>query len=121
LQSQRLLNWKLETVRSPNGDVVSSLIISAETIERALLFKRTITLALTPDGQTTAVIPDCAECIQAISPIDNLVGDVLDPTNLCMEEATAADLRTLLQRLERSVSLVREAIDRMTSAPKARC
>ena len=33
-----------------------------------------------------------------------------------MEEATVSDLKTLLQRLEQSVGLVKDAIDQMASA-----
>jgi len=43
-------------------------------------------------------------------PLDQLMRATLAPQNLRMEEATIADLTTLLQRLEDSANLVKEAL-----------
>jgi hypothetical protein len=54
-----------------------------------------------------------------VASIEVLVKRAVNAENLRMEEATAADLSTLLQRLEDSVRLVKVAISQMASETKA--
>jgi hypothetical protein len=101
---------------------VTSITVPAGTLEKALNSEELLTLAITPTGEVTAVISfvDSAELtLHASLPIDRLVRNALETENLRMEEATAADLNTLLQSLERSVGLVRDAIDQMATSLKA--
>jgi hypothetical protein len=48
-------------------------------------------------------------------PIDDLLQRAVSAENLRLEETKIVDLRILLKRLERSVSLVKEAIDQMAA------
>ncbi|MGN8550366.1 hypothetical protein ACQPTN_39750 [Bradyrhizobium sp. 13971] len=49
--------------------------------------------------------------------IDGLVAKAVTEENLRLEEAVGSDLRSLLQSLEHSVNLVREAMARLPQAP----
>lgn len=101
-----------------DGSSIASITVPAELIGKALISGVSLTLAATPNGQVKAVLshPDLAETIsRQVFPIDGLVRDALDAENLRMEEATATDLTILLQRLERSISYARDAINQLAT------
>jgi hypothetical protein len=105
----------------PDGTAITSITVSAEII-KTLNLGGSVSLAVTPDGRVAAVVshPNSAEStLREDFPIDSLVQNALELENLRMEEATVSDLKTLLQRLEHSVGLVKVAIDQMAGASKA--
>lgn len=102
----------------PDGTAITSITVSAEIIEKTLNLGGSVALAVTPDGQVAAVVShsnSAKSTLRGASPIDSLVRNALDFENLRMEEATVSDLNTLLQRLERSVGLAKDAISQMAS------
>jgi hypothetical protein len=54
-----------------------------------------------------------------VQALDVLVQRAVNTENLRMEEATISDLNALLQRLECSISLVKDAIRQISSEPIA--
>jgi hypothetical protein len=104
-----------------DGTAISSVTVSADIIEKTLNLSGSIGLAVTLDGQVTAVVShsDFTEVtLRGASSIDGLVQNALDFENLRMEEATTADLNALLERLEHSVRLVKSALSRMRQEQK---
>lgn len=95
------------------GRVVAALEIPLELIERAVLANVTVEIALAGDGNIASSIAGrtsgCSSASRTIS-IDQLVQGFLTSNNLHMEEATHAELRTLLGRLQDSANAVLHAI-----------
>jgi hypothetical protein len=103
----------------PSGETITSITVSAETIEKTLKLCESVALGVTPDGQVraeTTFLEAPESRLREAFPIDILVRNTLNSENLRMEEATVSDLKTLLQRLEQSVGLVKDAIDQMAGA-----
>jgi hypothetical protein len=106
-------------------DAVSMVEVPAPVVEQIVLIKASLTTRLAPNGTVISrasmshaagsVIDSFSETMA----IDDLVQRAIDKENLRMEEATVGDLRILLQNLERSVILVKDAIDLMTGVSKA--
>ncbi|MCP1913414.1 hypothetical protein J2R96_005894 [Bradyrhizobium elkanii] len=95
------------------GEVICTVKLPVPIVEAAIVRRSNISIILTAGG-----------CVEASSggsvaneQIDDLVARTLTQVNLRMEEATASDLESLLHRLERSISLVKEAIARTLAAP----
>ncbi len=105
----------------PDGTAITSTIVTAEIIEKIVNLRGSVALTITVDGQVAVAVSysnSVESAVHGAAPIDILVRNALNFENLRMEEASAADLRALLQRLQRSVDLVREAIDRMANYSK---
>lgn len=97
-----------------SDNVVAAVEIPSRILEEAVLSKLTLSCRLTPDGD---VIPQSMfEHGKAPSAgssplsLDQLIRATFTPKNLYMEEATIANLTTMLQRLEESASVVRDAL-----------
>ncbi|MHC6157005.1 hypothetical protein ACVSQB_35210 [Bradyrhizobium elkanii] len=98
--------------------VVAAIEIPARLLEETISSSMTLSCRLTPDGE---VIPEPSfeqdrTSSTGISPLplDQLIRATLAPQNLHMEEATIANLTTMLQRLEESVSIAKDALARCT-------
>ncbi|WP_445217113.1 hypothetical protein ACKWRH_34165 [Bradyrhizobium sp. Pa8] len=102
---------------SETGTVVAAIEIPAGLLEEAISSNLTSSCRLTPDGDLISESSfDYGNASAAMStspmPLDQLIRATLAPQNLHMEEATVANLRTMLQRLEESTSAVRETLAR---------
>ena len=101
------------------GEVICAVEMAASIAESAVLKHSGLGIVATLDGyikpsiSATTVRGLSDERMFGAESIDELVARLLASENLRMEETTAADLAPLRQRLERSVSLVKEAIDKM--------
>lgn len=95
------------------GEVICIVKLPVPVAEAAILRRSKISIILTPDGCVEA--SSCGSV--ANEQIDDLVARTVTQANLRMEEATASNLESLLRRLERSISLVKEAIARALAAP----
>jgi hypothetical protein len=98
-------------------DVLSAIEIPAEIVEEAVTSKLSISVTLSPTGEVTAALEESTPAYVAnfdstLIPIDALVAQVVAPENLHLEEAGGDELRTLLVRLERSVTCVKDALAR---------
>jgi hypothetical protein len=105
------------------SDYVSAVELPTQIVEQTVLKRASVTVRIGPDGTVIShmlpsnaadTIPDPPTDVVAL---DVLVRRALNTENLRMEEATVSDLNTLLQRLEGSVSLVKEAISQISSEP----
>jgi hypothetical protein len=98
---------------APTGQVVASIEIPLELIERAVLTRVSVEIALSADGEIVStangVTFACSSARKTIS-VDKLVEMFLDRKNLHMEEATDRELGRLLNRLQNSVQAVQRAI-----------
>ena len=94
------------------GEVICSAKSPVPIAEAAILMRSKILIILTPGGRVEVSSGGSA----ANEQIDDLVARTVTQANLRMEEATASDLKSLLHRLERSISLVKEAIARAPAA-----
>jgi hypothetical protein len=105
------------------SDYVSVVEVPIPIVEQTVLTRATLTARLGPDGTViSSVIMSGGNASYAptgVTSIDALVQKAVSSENLRMEEATAADLITFLQRLEDSVRLVRRATSQPLSEPKA--
>ena len=95
------------------GEVICAVKLPFPIADAAILRRSKISIILTPAGRVEVSSGGSA----ANEQIDDLVARTVTQANLRMEEATASDLESLLHRLERSISLVKEAI---AQAPAAR-
>lgn len=95
------------------GEVVSVVKLPVPIVELAILRLARVSITVTPTGD----VEISAGGLGAREQIDDLVARTVTQTNLDMEEATSSDLKSFLHRLERSVSLVKEAIARMPTVP----
>lgn len=95
------------------GEVVCAIKLPLEVAEAAILRRSRISIALTAAGRIQVFAGGTLED----ESIDGLVAKTVTEENLRLEEAVDSDLRSLLQSLEHSVSLVKEAIARMPPAP----
>lgn len=100
--------------------VVAAIEIPANLLEGAISSSLTLSCRLTPDG--CVILESSFELGRAsttgtradLLQLDQLVQAALTPKNLHLEEATTANLTTLLQRLETSANVVRDALARGT-------
>jgi hypothetical protein len=105
------------------NDYVSAIEVPIQIVEQTVLTRASLTVRIGPDGtvishmqlsHTVDTTPDPPTEVEAV---DVLVRRALNTENLRMEEATVSDLNTLLQRLECSISLVKDAISQISSEP----
>jgi hypothetical protein len=105
------------------SNYASVVEIPIAVVEQTVLTKAIVTAGIGPDGTVTSSLimstGNMSVLVSDAKAIDTLVQRVVNAENLRMEEATAEDLSTFLQRLEDSIRLVNCAIGRTGSAPKA--
>lgn len=96
------------------SDYASVVEIPIPIVEQTVLTGITLAARLGPDGTVISSMfmsTSNTSCVPTdVTSIDALVQRTVSAENLRMEEATAADLITFLQRLEDSVSLVNRAV-----------
>jgi hypothetical protein len=106
------------------SDCVSAVEVPIQIVEQTVLTRASLTVRIGPDGTVIPLLSHVADT--ALDPptnveaLDVLVQRAVNTKNLRMEEATISDLNTLLQRLECSVSLVKDAISQISSEPITR-
>ena len=105
------------------SDCVSAIEVPIQMVEQTVLARASLTMRISPDGTIISRMlwslaadtpPDSPIVVESL---DVLVRRAVNMENLRMEEATISDLNTLLQRLECSISLVKDAIGQITSEP----
>lgn len=102
--------------RLQDGEVVSSIIVSASLLGNFLVADSSIDLRLSIDGFVSANVSELAGDIGAprsVLAIDDLLRDALTTENLRLEEASIQQLRALQDRLEASVNMVRRVINQI--------
>ena len=106
---QRITNVGYRDVLT--GQVVSSVEIPSELIERAVLDSVSVEIAFSSDGQiASAATASGSTSAKKMIHVDELVEAFLTSSNLHLEETTIFDLRRLLERLEKSVRAVQRSI-----------
>ena len=93
--------------------MIASIEIPAQVIERAVLENTSVEITLLSDGEiASAVVGPASDSLSARArvSIDHLVDAFLTNENLHKEEATEAELKTLLGRLYKSVEVVERTI-----------
>ena len=97
-------------------DILSTVDIPAETVERVLTARLSLTARMSPTGDVSPALAGSDDIaiapsvVWAVESIERLVADAVNAENLRLEEAGTAELRTLLARLEHSVMLVTAAL-----------
>ena len=95
------------------GEVIAAIEIPAQIVEEAVTSSLSISVTMSPTGELSATSSSCAATFDsALIPTDVLVAQVVAPENLHLEEAGPENLRTLLVRLEHSVTCVKDALAR---------
>jgi len=103
------------------GAVVSAVYLPAEIVEKLLLSKARPSVRITPCGEIVPslsspnILGEVGHVVETVFSIDDLMRETLSAETLRMEEATADDLVLLFTRLERAITLVRTAIDRVSN------
>ena len=103
------------------GRVTASVEIPTQVIERAVLENTSVEITLLSDGEITSAVASTASdrlLTKTSAPVDQLVEAFLSSKNLFLEEATEAELRTLLERLQKSVRDVERTIANLESVAK---
>jgi hypothetical protein len=108
------------------GTVVAAIEIPAGLLEEAISSNLTSSCRLTPDGNLISELSfEYGNAPPGISispmPLDQLIRATLAPQNLHMEEATIANLRAMLQKLEESTNAVKETLARYVQDEEPRC
>ncbi|WP_375305649.1 hypothetical protein WI560_27060 [Bradyrhizobium sp. A11] len=105
------------------GNVVCALELPASIVETTILKAAKLNVTVAPDGHIRLSVrgiacEDISDGLPSIAgSIDQLIAQSVADDNLHLEEVTSSDLNSLLHRLERSISLVKEAIARALAAP----
>lgn len=105
------------------NDYVSAVEVPIQIVEQTVLTKASVNIRIGPDGTVIShMLGSHASNITSDPPtdveaLDVLVRRAVNTENLRMEEATVSDLNVLLQRLECSIVLVKDAISRISSEP----
>ena len=103
------IGWGYRT--EATKDVLSAIEIPAQIVEEAVTSKLSISVTMSPTGELSATSSSCVATFDSAPiVIDVLVAQVVAPENLRLEEADPDELRTLLARLERSVTCVKDAL-----------
>lgn len=108
------------------NDYVSAVEVPIQIVEQTVLMRASLTVRIGPDGTvfshmlSSHATDATSDPLAHVDPLDVLVRRVVDTENLRMEEASVSDLNTLLQRLERSIGLVKDAIRQISSEPITR-
>jgi hypothetical protein len=104
------------------SEYVSVVEVPIQIVEHTVLTRASLTVRIGPDGTVIShmLSSHAAETLEPptdVEALDVLVRRAVNAENLRMEEATVSDLNTLLQRLECSISLVKDAISQISSEP----
>jgi hypothetical protein len=105
---------------SETGTVVCALELPASIVETTVLRDAKLFATIAPDGHVRFSV--CGVACEEMSnglpsiagSIDQLIAHSVAVDNLHLEEITPADLNSLLQRLQRSIALVQEAIEHLS-------
>ncbi|WP_407175358.1 hypothetical protein [Bradyrhizobium sp. STM 3562] len=93
------------------GQIVSSVEIPSELIERAVLDGVSVEIGFSADGQiASAANGGASSSSTKMIHIDELVQTFLASDNLHMEEVTVLDLKRLLEKLEKAAQAVKQSI-----------
>jgi hypothetical protein len=92
------------------GSIICNVELPAAMVETAILTNSVLAMTVTADGHIRSSLIGDAGSTSKAEPIDRLIARSLSVENLRLEEISAADLTSLLERLERSVELVREVM-----------
>jgi hypothetical protein len=101
-------------------NVICALELPASIVDPMILKDAKLTATVAPDGQIRFSLcrVGCEDISQglpsATEPIDQLIAQFLTVDNLHLEEITSDDLTSLLQRLQRSIALVEEAMKHLS-------
>ena len=99
--------------------VVSSVEIPSELVERAVLDRVAVEIEFSSDGRiASAAVGGGSASSKKMIHVDELVERFLTSNNLHLEEVTIFELRGLLERLEISVRAVQRSIARLEDASK---
>ncbi|MBR0969705.1 hypothetical protein [Bradyrhizobium japonicum] len=105
---------------SESGNVVCALELPASIVETTVLRDAKLFATVAPDGHMRFSVcgvacEDMSNGLPSIAgSIDQLIAQCVAVNNLRLEEITSADLKSLLERLQRSVALVQEAIEHLS-------
>jgi len=103
------------------SDYVSAIEVPIQIVEQAVLPRASLTVRIGLDGTIFPLLSHAADTTlnlpTDVEALDVLVQRTLNTENLRMEEATISELNALLQRLERSINLVKDAISQISSEP----
>lgn len=92
------------------GSIICNVELPAAIVEAAILPNSVLAMTVTADGHIRSSLVGAAGFLSKGEPIDRLIAQSLSVENLRLEEISPADLTLLLERLERSVELVREVM-----------
>ena len=94
------------------GGIICKVELAAAIAEAAILANSALAMMVTADGYISSSLSGVADSKSKVEPIDELIAQLLSVENLRLNEIAAVDLSSLLERLERSVDLVREVMER---------
>jgi hypothetical protein len=103
------------------GKVICTVELPASVAESTVFGHSKLSVVATTNGYIQSSVVGLASLHRttpvAAEPIDLLIEHVTAVENLRLEEATVEDLAMLLHRLERAVSLAKEAIAQLDNIP----
>jgi hypothetical protein len=103
------------------SDYVSAVEVPIQIVEQAVLPRTSLTVRIGLDGTVFPLLLHVADTTLDIptdvEALDVLIKRAVNTENLRMEEATVSDLNALLQRLECSIGLVKDAINQISIEP----
>jgi hypothetical protein len=115
IRSHGLDQWCIG-YRLQDGEVVSSIVVSASLLGECFFSSSSINLRLSIDGLVSANMSELTDSVGAPRSevaIDELLRETLMAENLRLEEASAKQLSVLEGRLKACVNLVRHLINQM--------
>ncbi|AUC95496.1 hypothetical protein CWS35_15585 [Bradyrhizobium sp. SK17] len=92
------------------GSILCNVELPAAIAETAIVANLALATTITPDGYIRSTLSGVADLTSKAEPIDQLIAQSFSVENLRLEGISAADLGSLLERLERSVALLHEVI-----------
>jgi len=92
------------------GSILCNVEFPATIAETAIVANLAIATTITPDGYIRSTLSGVADLTSKAEPIDQLIAKSFSVENLRLEGISAADLGSLLERLERSVALLHDVI-----------
>jgi len=92
------------------GSILCNVELPAAIAEAAIVANLALATTITPDGYIRCTLSGVADLMAKAEPIDQLITQSFSVENLRLEGISAADLGSLLERLERSVVLLHEVI-----------
>jgi hypothetical protein len=92
------------------GSILCNVELPAAIAETAIVANLALATTITPDGHIRSILSGVADLTSKAEPIDQLIAQSFSVENLRLEGISAADLGSLLERLERSAALLHEVI-----------